>query len=214
MVYRVKLLFSVQASQAKPDRLREQRRVEQEAREGETAGLGAGGGGRQGEAGLQGELARVRWFGIAAPQAAERGAGQVFCVGQGDTGQLGLGDDVMERSRPALVAAVGQAVEVVAGGMHTVALDIHGKVQTGKYHGVKRNILLVRFGPGAAMTRAAWAGRWGRRRSASSPARWSWSRRWCRSPLATRTPRLSPRRGRSGCGEPSETAADLSVGTA
>jgi len=63
-------------------------------------------------------------------KAADRGAGQVFCVGQGDTGQLGLGDDVMERSRPALVAAVGQAVEVVAGGMHTVALDIHGKVWT------------------------------------------------------------------------------------
>jgi len=51
-------------------------------------------------------------------------------VGQGDTGQLGLGEDIMERSRPALVKEVDKAVEVVAGGMHTVVLDSEGSVWT------------------------------------------------------------------------------------
>ena len=44
-----------------------------------------------------------------------RGCGVVLTVGQGDTGQLGLGEDIMERSRPALVKEVDKAVEVVAG---------------------------------------------------------------------------------------------------
>ena len=29
-----------------------------------------------------------------------RGSGHVLTVGQGDTGQLGLGEDVMEKTRP------------------------------------------------------------------------------------------------------------------
>ena len=44
-----------------------------------------------------------------------QGCGVVLTVGQGDTGQLGLGEDIMERSRPALVKEVDKAVEVVAG---------------------------------------------------------------------------------------------------
>ena len=32
-----------------------------------------------------------------------RGCGHVLTLGQGDTGQLGLGEDIMERARPALV---------------------------------------------------------------------------------------------------------------
>ena len=53
----------------------------------------------------------------------ERGWGQVMTVGQGDTGQLGLGEDVMEKSRPAPVPELPEAVDAVAGGMHTVVLD-------------------------------------------------------------------------------------------
>merc|ERR1719309_1373450 len=59
-----------------------------------------------------------------------RGSGHVLTVGQGDTGQLGLGEDVMEKTRPGLVKDVKEAVEVVAGGMHTVVLDKEGKVWT------------------------------------------------------------------------------------
>merc|ERR1719237_782917 len=43
-----------------------------------------------------------------------RGIGQVLTLGQGDTGQLGLGEDVMEKTRPALVKDIEAAVEVVA----------------------------------------------------------------------------------------------------
>ena len=59
-----------------------------------------------------------------------RGIGQVLTLGQGDTGQLGLGEDVMEKSRPALVKDIEAAVEVVAGGMHTAVLDSEGQVWT------------------------------------------------------------------------------------
>ena len=54
----------------------------------------------------------------------------MLTVGQGDTGQLGLGEDVMEKSRPGLVEHVTDAVDVVAGGMHSAVLDINGKVWT------------------------------------------------------------------------------------
>ena len=53
----------------------------------------------------------------------ERGWGQLLTVGQGDTGQLGLGEDVMEKMRPAPVPDITEAVDAVAGGMHTVVLD-------------------------------------------------------------------------------------------
>ena len=53
----------------------------------------------------------------------ERGWGQLLTVGQGDTGQLGLGEDVMEKMRPAPVPEITEAVDAVAGGMHTAALD-------------------------------------------------------------------------------------------
>jgi len=59
-----------------------------------------------------------------------RGHGQVLTVGQGDTGQLGLGEDVMEKTRPGLVESLENAVDAVAGGMHTAVLDIEGKVWT------------------------------------------------------------------------------------
>jgi len=61
---------------------------------------------------------------------ADRGSGYVLTLGQGDTGQLGLGEDVMEKTRPGLVKDVEDAVEVVAGGMHSVVLDMKGQVWT------------------------------------------------------------------------------------
>ena len=50
-----------------------------------------------------------------------RGIGQVLTLGQGDTGQLGLGEDVMEKSRPALVKDIEAAAQ-------TSEADIPGRV--------------------------------------------------------------------------------------
>ncbi|XP_064486707.1 regulator of chromosome condensation-like [Ornithodoros turicata] len=54
--------------------------------------------------------------------------GQVLVVGQGDVGQLGLGPDVFEKSRAAVVPGVPDAVDVVAGGMHTLCLTKSGEI--------------------------------------------------------------------------------------
>lgn len=56
---------------------------------------------------------------------------QVMVLGQGDMGQLGLGEDIMERKRPFPVggALAGKnVVQVMCGGMHTVALTDDGEV--------------------------------------------------------------------------------------
>lgn len=51
-------------------------------------------------------------------------AGKLFVWGDGDCGQLGLGEDVTERMRPFPVSLDDAAVlQVASGGMHTVALD-------------------------------------------------------------------------------------------
>ncbi|XP_038567724.1 regulator of chromosome condensation [Micropterus salmoides] len=57
-------------------------------------------------------------------------AGQVLVVGQGDVGQLGLGEDIIERKKPALVSLPEKIVQVTAGGMHTVCLSDTGHVYT------------------------------------------------------------------------------------
>ena len=50
-------------------------------------------------------------------------------LGTGDTGQLGLGEDILERSKPALVKGIeGQIVAIAAGGMHTICLTKDGTV--------------------------------------------------------------------------------------
>lgn len=59
-----------------------------------------------------------------------RGCGHLLTVGQGDTGQLGHGEDVLETSRPKVVASIKDAVDVVAGGMHTAVLTKDGEVFT------------------------------------------------------------------------------------
>lgn len=55
-------------------------------------------------------------------------SGVVLTVGMGDVGQLGLGPDVEEKSRPALVDLPEGIVAIAAGGLHTVCLDKKGKV--------------------------------------------------------------------------------------
>ncbi|MED6289551.1 Regulator of chromosome condensation [Characodon lateralis] len=57
-------------------------------------------------------------------------AGQVLVLGQGDVGQLGLGEDIIERKKPALLSLPEKVVQVVAGGMHTVCLSETGHVYT------------------------------------------------------------------------------------
>ncbi|XP_072277063.1 regulator of chromosome condensation [Pyxicephalus adspersus] len=56
--------------------------------------------------------------------------GLVLTLGQGDVGQLGLGEDVMERKKPALVSLPEKIVQAVAGGMHTVCLAESGSIYT------------------------------------------------------------------------------------
>uniref|UniRef100_A0A096M791 Regulator of chromosome condensation 1 n=1 Tax=Poecilia formosa TaxID=48698 RepID=A0A096M791_POEFO len=56
--------------------------------------------------------------------------GQVLVLGQGDVGQLGLGENVTERRKPALLSLPEKMVQVVAGGMHTVCLSETGHVYT------------------------------------------------------------------------------------
>lgn len=55
----------------------------------------------------------------------------VLTLGQGDVGQLGLGESVMERKKPALVPIPEGVVQAEAGGMHTVCLSRSGQVGQG-----------------------------------------------------------------------------------
>lgn len=57
-------------------------------------------------------------------------AGVVLVLGQGDVGQLGLGEDILQRKKPALVSLPEKIVQVAAGGMHTVCLSESGHVYT------------------------------------------------------------------------------------
>ena len=54
--------------------------------------------------------------------------GQVLTLGEGDTGQLGLGPDVMERTKPGKVDLPPDVTQVCAGGMHTVCRTSSGEV--------------------------------------------------------------------------------------
>ncbi|CAH0403640.1 unnamed protein product [Chilo suppressalis] len=67
---------------------------------------------------------------LEVPTAPKK-RGRVFACGQGDVGQLGLGEDVVETSKFKQVTALGdKIVDCYAGGMHTIALDSDGKVWT------------------------------------------------------------------------------------
>ncbi|KAJ3662552.1 hypothetical protein Zmor_006896 [Zophobas morio] len=56
--------------------------------------------------------------------------GVVLVTGSGECGQLGLGPDIFEKSRPALVDTKHEIVDICAGGMHTVCLTKEGKLLT------------------------------------------------------------------------------------
>uniref|UniRef100_U5EXC8 Putative alpha-tubulin suppressor n=1 Tax=Corethrella appendiculata TaxID=1370023 RepID=U5EXC8_9DIPT len=56
-------------------------------------------------------------------------SGFVLTCGTGDVGQLGLGEDVMEKSRPAFVSNI-HFVDIAAGGMHNLCLTADGKIYT------------------------------------------------------------------------------------
>ncbi|XP_075162193.1 regulator of chromosome condensation 1 [Haematobia irritans] len=68
-------------------------------------------------------------FALALPERP-RVVGRALVCGQGDMGQLGLGDDEskFERKRPALVEKVANVVDVQAGGMHNLVLTHDGRV--------------------------------------------------------------------------------------
>lgn len=55
-------------------------------------------------------------------------AGNLLVCGQGDVGQLGLGEDVMEKTRPALLGDVKNVVDIAAGGMHSICLTKDGEI--------------------------------------------------------------------------------------
>jgi len=54
--------------------------------------------------------------------------GFVLALGEGDTGQLGLGPDVLDRSKPARVDLPADVIQICAGGMHSVCLTVGGEV--------------------------------------------------------------------------------------
>ena len=68
---------------------------------------------------------------VSHPSHGKRG-GLVLTLGEGDVGQLGLGEDIMERKRPAVVTTIADklVVQLACGGMHTVALTADGKLYT------------------------------------------------------------------------------------
>lgn len=55
-------------------------------------------------------------------------SGNVLSCGQGEVGQLGLGEDVFEKTRPALIPALRDIVDISAGGMHNLCLTRRGEV--------------------------------------------------------------------------------------
>ncbi|KAJ2398101.1 hypothetical protein GGI23_003308 [Coemansia sp. RSA 2559] len=56
--------------------------------------------------------------------------GQVFVFGNGDCGQLGLGEDMIERKKPFALPELGdkQIVDIACGGLHTMALTADGQL--------------------------------------------------------------------------------------
>jgi len=56
--------------------------------------------------------------------------GVMLVFGQGDFGQLGLGEDVTEKMRPAAISDYQDVITVAAGAMHNVCLRNTGEVLT------------------------------------------------------------------------------------
>lgn len=57
-------------------------------------------------------------------------SGFTLSMGQGDTGQLGQGDEVYERKKPGFVSGLENIdiIQIVAGGMHSLAVSSNGIV--------------------------------------------------------------------------------------
>ncbi|XP_049800569.1 regulator of chromosome condensation isoform X3 [Schistocerca nitens] len=69
---------------------------------------------------------------LPSPESLDdKETGLVFTFGQGDVGQLGLGEDVLERTNPAIVKNLENVVDICAGGMHTVCLTKTGEDSSG-----------------------------------------------------------------------------------
>ncbi|XP_022917483.1 regulator of chromosome condensation-like [Onthophagus taurus] len=64
------------------------------------------------------------------PIAKDYKEGLVLATGAGDVGQLGLGSEVLEKTRFGLVNIDYKIIDVYAGGMHTVCLTQNGQVIT------------------------------------------------------------------------------------
>ncbi|KAI9297167.1 RCC1/BLIP-II [Neoconidiobolus thromboides FSU 785] len=54
--------------------------------------------------------------------------GLVFICGQGDCSQLGLGEDIIERKKPFQIKNLTNVVELVAGGLHSLAINDKGQL--------------------------------------------------------------------------------------
>ena len=57
--------------------------------------------------------------------------GTVMVLGMGDLGQLGVGESILERKKPYPVGGILEGkniIQVVCGGVHTVALTKEGQV--------------------------------------------------------------------------------------
>ncbi|XP_049775647.1 regulator of chromosome condensation [Schistocerca cancellata] len=82
-------------------------------------------------AGLPTKTSRKSRLLLPSPESLDdKETGLVFTFGQGDVGQLGLGEDVLERTNPAMVKNLENVVDICAGGMHTVCLTKTGEVIT------------------------------------------------------------------------------------
>ncbi|KAG8228878.1 hypothetical protein J437_LFUL007615 [Ladona fulva] len=72
--------------------------------------------------------------------------GDVFSMGTGDVGQLGLGPDVIEKGRPAIIQSLSTVVEICAGGMHTVCLTKDGKLVVIDFYGIAHSLGRKEYG--------------------------------------------------------------------
>lgn len=73
------------------------------------------------------QTARRKSTGIELPKRLTV-TGNLLSCGQNEVGQLGLGEDVPEKTRPALVPNVSNVVDLKAGGMHSLYLTDDGKI--------------------------------------------------------------------------------------
>lgn len=74
------------------------------------------------------DISHLSYVNVVSHSSHGQEKGLVLVLGQGDVGQLGLGEDVLERKKPAVVILPEGVVQAVAGGMHTVCLSDTGNV--------------------------------------------------------------------------------------